>query len=129
MESENTKINSLLERRFGSIIFLLRLAGIPFQMKKISTIYAVYTATLNFCSFLTSVGMLSDVYVHRNDLERAVATLRVLIPLWNSLWIYTYFRYVRKLTISVSTTEVFSKHNITFTALIKRGAILVQRIV
>jgi hypothetical protein len=35
MDSEDTKINSLMDSRFGSVI-LLRLGGIPFKTKKIS---------------------------------------------------------------------------------------------
>jgi hypothetical protein len=115
MEGEDTKINSLSECRFSSIIFLLRISGIPFQMKKISTIYTVCMATLIVCSFATALGMLFDVYIHRNDLGQAMITMRVLIPLLNSLWIYIYFRYVRKLTISVTATHVVNKYNITVT--------------
>ena len=127
MERTGTKINSLSERRFSLIVFLLRLGGIPFQMKKISTVYAVYIETLIFCGFTSCVGMLFDVYVHRNDLGHAMTTIRFLIPYMNALWIYIYFRYVRTLTICVTAIEVITKHSITFTALIKRKAMNVKR--
>ena len=95
MESVKSKINSLSQLRFSSFIFLLRLGGIPFQMKKVPTIYAVYKETLFFCFFTTYMGMLFDVYVHRKDLGKAMASVRVLISFTNIMWIYTYCRYVR----------------------------------
>jgi hypothetical protein len=92
MQSQDRKIKSLSGLRFGSIIFLLRIGGIPFQMKKISSVYAVYMATLIFSSFTTYVGMLFDVYVHWDNFGRTVTTLHVLIPLTNIMWLYTYCR-------------------------------------
>jgi hypothetical protein len=127
MESEDTKINSLSERRFSSIIFLLRVGGIPFRMKKISTIYAVCMATLVFSSFAAAIGMLFDVYTHWNNLGRAMSTMRVLISLTDIIWIYTYCRYVRTLAISVISIQVVTKRSIKVTAIVKRGAMFVQR--
>jgi len=120
MENEDTKINSLSKRRFTSIIFLFRLGGIPFKIKKISTIYAVYMATLIFCSFTSYVGMLINVFVHWDNFGTTVTTLHMLIPFTNDLWVYTYCRYVRKLIIIVTLAQVFvSRHNITVTSEIK----------
>jgi hypothetical protein len=107
MESEGTKKTRLSERRFGSIIFLFRLGGIPFRMKKISTIYTIYMTTLIFYCFSTCVGMFLDGYVHRDDLRRAITSLRVFIPFINCMWLYTYSRYVRTLPISVSAKQLF----------------------
>jgi hypothetical protein len=92
MGSEGTKIKSLSDSRFGSITFLFRLGGIPFQMKKTSTIYAIYTITAIFSACTTYVGMLVDVYVHRDDLGHAMTIMRVLIPITNALWVYSYCR-------------------------------------
>ena len=106
MDSENIKLIYQTDRRFGSIILLFRLAGIPFHKKKISIIYAVYMITVIICASTTYIGLLIDVYTHWNDLGRAMTTMRVLIPVTNVMWIYTYCRYVRTLTITVTTTEV-----------------------
>jgi len=107
MESDGTKMNSLSERRFSSIIFLLRLTVIPFQLKKISTIYSIYMTTLIFCVFTTYVGLLFDRYVHLDDLGRAMTAMFVLILFTNIMWLYTYCRYVTTLTITVTATQVF----------------------
>jgi len=101
MYTEVPKLMGLSNSRFGSIIFLLRMAGIPFKMKKISIIYALYMITVIVCSCSTIIGMFIDVYIHRNELGRSMTNLRVSIPYTNLLFIYFYCRYVRTLGITV----------------------------
>jgi len=56
MNRKETKLKGLSESRFGSMIFLLRMAGIPLKMKNISIIYAVYMITVIICGFSTFMG-------------------------------------------------------------------------
>jgi len=95
MKTEEQKIKKLLHSRFSSIIFLLRLAGIPLKMKTISTIYAIYMITAIFCTCTTVLGMFVDVCTKRDNLEHAMKNIRMLIPTVNNWWIYAYARYVR----------------------------------
>jgi hypothetical protein len=92
MDSEEPKVKGLLESRFFSNIFLFRLAGIPFKMKKVSTIYSVYMRTVIICFCTTYLGMFVDVYVHRDDLGHAMTTVRVLIPITNIMLTFLYCR-------------------------------------
>ena len=92
MNRHETKPNGLSDNRFGSMIFLLRIAGIPIKVKKISTIYNIYMKTVIICSCSTIIGMLVDVHIHRDDLGRAMTTMRVLISFTNVMWIFSYFR-------------------------------------
>jgi len=92
MNINEKKLKGPSVSRFGSMIFLLRMAGIPFQMKKISTIYAIYMITVIMCTSTTYLGMFGDVYVHRDDLGRAMTTVRGLIPLTSAVWIFSYCR-------------------------------------
>jgi len=101
MFTEVPKLKGLSNSRFGSIVFLLRMAGIPFKMKKISNIYALYMITVIICSCSTFIGMFVDVYIHRDELGRAMTNLRVSIPYTNLLFIYFYCRYERTLVITV----------------------------
>jgi hypothetical protein len=118
MKSEDTKIKSLKESRFDSAIFLLRLGGIPFQIKTISTTYAVYTITVIICAGTTYVGMLADLYVHMDDLGHSMTTMRILISVTDIMWIYTYCRYVRTLaTATAAHKYLFMKHSITVSAM------------
>jgi len=92
MNRKETKLKELSGSRFGSMIFLLRMVGIPCQMKKISTIYAIYIKILIVCVSTTYLGMLGDLYVHRDDLGRAMTTMRALIAFTNVLWIFSICR-------------------------------------
>ena len=92
MKPEETKVKGLSEFRFGSMIFLFRMAGIPFKMKNVSTIYAVYMITVTVCCCSTVIGMFVDVYNRRNDLGRAMTTVRMLIPITNVMWIFSNCR-------------------------------------
>ena len=82
----------MAEIRFRSMIFLLRMAGIPFQMNKISTLYAIYMIAVIVCASTTYLGMFVEVYNHRDDLGRAMTTVRMLIPISNVMWIFSYCR-------------------------------------
>ena len=92
MNSENIKLNTLTDRRFGSIILLFRLAGIPLHIKKMSVIYAIYMRTVFICFSAAYLGMFVDVYIHSDDLGRAMTTVRVLIPWTNIMWLFIYCR-------------------------------------
>jgi len=92
MKREEPKLKGLSEFRFRSMIFLFRSGGVPFKIKKISPIYAIYIVTVIICACTTYLGMCVDVYIHRDNLERAMTTLRILIPFTNAIWIFWYCR-------------------------------------
>ena len=92
METAGSKVNRLSEIRFRWIIFFLRLVGIPFKMKKMSTLYVIYMTTVIICTCSTFLGMFVDVYVHRDDLGHVVTTIRALTALASVLWIYFSYR-------------------------------------
>ena len=89
MDRKETNLKGLSESRFGSMIFLLRMAGIPCKMKKVSTIYAIYMKTVILCASTTYVGMCVDVYVHCEDMGRAMTTMRALFSFTNIMWIFS----------------------------------------
>jgi len=88
----DNEVKGLSSSRFGSIIFLLRLAGIPFKMKKMSTLYALYMITVISCTCTTFVGMFVDVYIHTGDLGHVMTNFRVSILFTNVLWMFFYCR-------------------------------------
>jgi hypothetical protein len=92
MNTEEPKLKGLSQSRFGSLVFLIRMAGIPVKVKKVSTIYAIYMITMILCGFSMFIGMFVDVYIHWDDLGRAMTTIRVLIPYTNAIWMYFYYR-------------------------------------
>ena len=92
MDNEVPEVKGLSNRRFGSIIFLLRLAGIPFKIKNVLNLYAMYMITAISCTCTTIVGMFIDVYVHRDDLGHVMTNIRVSIGFTNVLWMFFYCR-------------------------------------
>ena len=92
MNIPKKKLKGLSEIRFGSTIFLLRMAGIPLKMNKLKTLYTIYMVTVTVSSFSAFIGVSVDVYIHRDDLGRAMTTMRVLISLTNIMWIFSYCR-------------------------------------
>jgi hypothetical protein len=92
MDNQVPKVNELTHSRFGSTIFLFRLAGIPLKMKKMSTIYAIYMITVISCTCTTFVGMFVDVYIHRDDLGHVMTNIRTSIGFTNALGMYFYCR-------------------------------------
>jgi hypothetical protein len=92
MEGEEKKVNGLSEIRFSWIIFFLRLAGIPFKMKKISSVYVIYMITANISTCSTFLGMFVDVYIHRHDLGHVMTNIRALTAVILLLRIYVSCR-------------------------------------
>jgi len=92
MGIEGPKLKKDSNYYFNSIVFFFRLAGVPFNMKKISVTYALYMTTVMFCTCSTFIGMVASVYVRRDDLGHIMTSMRVLIPLMNDMVIYVYCR-------------------------------------
>jgi hypothetical protein len=92
MDVEAPEVKGRSNSRFGSIIFLLRLAGIPFKMKNMSTLYAIYMITVISCFCTTYVGMFLDVYMNRNDLGHVMTNIRVSMGFTNVFWTFFYCR-------------------------------------
>jgi hypothetical protein len=92
MEIEDKRVKRLSDNCLNLIVFFFRLAGVPFKMNKVTTMYAIYMITVIFCSSSTFIGLFVDVYTHRDDLGHIMTSMRVLIPLANDLIIYFYCR-------------------------------------
>jgi hypothetical protein len=92
MDNEVPQVNGLSNSRFGLINFFLRLAGIPFKMKKMSTLYTIYMITAISCFCTTYVGMFVDVYIHRDDFGHFMTNIRISIAFTNALWMLFYLR-------------------------------------
>jgi hypothetical protein len=107
MKTEEQKTKRVQGSRLSSIIFLLRLAGIPFKMKKISNIYAIYMITVIFSTCTTVLGMFADVYIQRDDLGHIMTNIRMLIVMVNTLWNCAYARYVRTYVETLLASQVF----------------------
>jgi hypothetical protein len=106
MKTEKQKTKKLLSSRFSTIIFLLRLAGIPVKMKKMSIIYTIYMTSAIFSTCTTFLGMFADVYLQKDDLGHIMKNIRMLVPTANNLWIYAYARYVKTRVETLLASQV-----------------------
>jgi hypothetical protein len=88
MEREGPNVKGLSEIRFSWIIFCLRVAGIPFKMKKLSTVFVIYMITVIICTCSSFLGMFVDVYIHRDDLVHVTTNIRALTAMTLVIWFY-----------------------------------------
>jgi hypothetical protein len=88
MEREETKVKGLSEIRFSWIIFFLRVAGIPFKMKKMSTVYVIYIINAIISTFSMLLGMFVEVYIYRDDLSHVISNIRPLFGISGLVWLY-----------------------------------------
>ena len=82
----------MFESRFISVVLLFRIAGIPLKIKKMSTLYSLYMITVIFSFSTTFVGMIVDVYIHRDNLRHAATNIRASIASTNMVWTWCYCR-------------------------------------
>jgi len=88
MNRQEPKHQGLSEIRLDTMVFLLRVGGVPCKMKNVSTIYVIYMITVTICAATTYLGIFIDVFVHRDDLGRAMTSLRALISFMSIVWIF-----------------------------------------
>jgi len=88
VEKEEPKVKRLSLIRYSWIIFFLRLAGIPFKMKIMPTLYVIYVITVIICTYSTHVSMFVDLYILRDDLGHVLTTLRALTGLSSLIGIF-----------------------------------------
>jgi hypothetical protein len=86
--SHTSNNNSLTENRFKVLLFLYRLAGIPLNMKSVSTLNAVYNATVIVCFYITYICVSVDTLVQRHQLKYAMQKLRVFLGMLMITWLH-----------------------------------------
>jgi hypothetical protein len=84
--SHTSNNNSLIENRFKILLFLYRLGGIPLNMKSVSTLNAVYNATVIVCFYITYICVGVDLLVHRHQLKLAMQNLRIYLGMLMVTW-------------------------------------------
>jgi len=84
--SHSSNNNSLVENRFKVILFLYRIGGIPLNKKSVSTLNALYNATVIVCFYIIYICVSVDLLVHRHQLKLAMQTLRVYLAMIMITW-------------------------------------------
>jgi hypothetical protein len=99
MEDINTKTkidttcdNNVNESRFKILLFLLRFAGIPVNVKSVSTVNAIYNVTVIFCCYTTTAFLHMDTFVRRHHLEDVMNKIRALLVIYSIMWAHISLR-------------------------------------
>ena len=93
METKKTVTNNLTEHRFRVTLFLLRLGGVSIYVDKTSKGNFVYNCTVTICAYAFFIGMIMNFIVHRDDLQRAMKTFRVILSCILIFWMHLNIRY------------------------------------
>ncbi|PNF24012.1 hypothetical protein B7P43_G08632 [Cryptotermes secundus] len=88
MKKKETQACDVTENRFRTILTLLRMAGVPINMKKVSilnSIYNVFTAINGYAMYL---AFYVDIIIHNDDLKNFMKTFRVLTATSQLYWLH-----------------------------------------
>ena len=92
MDTKQTIKNKLTEKRFRISLFIMRLGGVPIYMDKTSRINFVYNSTVTICAYAVFIAIIMDFVVHRNDLKRAMKSLRLILACIVCFWMHLTIR-------------------------------------
>jgi len=81
------------ERRFKTLLSLLRVGGMPINMKSVSRLRTAYNVFIAFCYYYTMLCLSVDTFAHRDHLVQAMKKFRVLIGMQVATWIHLSLRY------------------------------------
>jgi hypothetical protein len=87
--------NSLHQTRFKTTLSLLRLGGIPLNIKSPSNIYKFYYTVGVVCYYATLICISMDVYVHKYDLVQCMKKAPVILAFSLCEWMSQSLRYVK----------------------------------
>jgi hypothetical protein len=99
MDTDISQAKDLSERRFHILFFVMRLGGVPCNMKNISTVHAIYNGVIVACFCVTYFSVIMDTIVSRQNLEETMNNVRVGYTFGLITWIYFSVRYVSSQTI------------------------------
>jgi uncharacterized membrane protein len=94
MDTDVSHAKDLSERRFRTLFFVLRLGGVPCNMKNISIIHAIYNGVAVVCICVTYFSVIMDTIVSRQNLEETMNNVRVAYAFGIIVWMYFSARYV-----------------------------------
>jgi hypothetical protein len=95
VKSDKLQESDLSQRRFGTILLLFKLAGIPLNTHSVSGARSVYSVTTAACHYFTCVSCFMDVYVNRNDFEELVKSIRLCLSMTFVTVLDIFFRYLK----------------------------------
>jgi hypothetical protein len=99
MDTDISHVKDLSERRFRILFFAMRLGGVPFHMKNISTLHATYNVVTVVCFCVTYFSVIMGITVMSQNLEETMNNVRLAYVFIFITWMYFSVRYVSSQTI------------------------------
>jgi hypothetical protein len=92
--ADTARASGRSETRFRALLAVLRLGGIPLNIKSVSAVRTIYNATIIACYYVTMLCLYMDTFAHRRDLVQAMKKLRVIMGMQGCVWMHFSLRYV-----------------------------------
>ena len=92
MEVDKSDKNSLTERRFRFLLFLLRIAGVAMNMQKQPRAHAWYNVYLVTSYYITFLSVFLDYLRKRSDFEESMKNVRMIFGMVFTAWMHLSVR-------------------------------------
>jgi hypothetical protein len=89
---DTTCDNNVSESRFKILLFLIRFAGIPVNVKSVSIVNAIYNVIVTVCCYTIAVFLHMDTFVRRHQLEDVMKKIRALFVIYSIMWAHISLR-------------------------------------
>jgi hypothetical protein len=103
MDTDVSHAKDLAERRFRTLFFVMRLGGVPCNMKNVSIVHAIYNVVTVVCYCVTYFFIVMEFTVTTQSLEETMNNFRAAYAFGLVSWTYLSVRYVRSQSILMRT--------------------------
>lgn len=73
-------------------LFLVRLSGIPVNVRKVSRLSSAYNVISTVCFYVTYLSVIMDFVVKRDDIEETMKNVRMSFGMAVLSWMHFYLR-------------------------------------
>jgi hypothetical protein len=80
------------ENRFRTVLTLLRMAGVPINMKQSSILHSTYNVLLAINAYALYLAFYMDIIIHNDDLKNFMKSFRILISSSVLYWVHLNLR-------------------------------------
>jgi hypothetical protein len=92
MNTKEPQVCDVTENRFRTVLTFLRMAGVPINMKHVSTLHSSYNALLAINAYALYLAFYMDIIIHNDDLKNFMKSFRILISSSVSYWVHFNLR-------------------------------------
>jgi hypothetical protein len=93
MKIDKLHESGLSERRFGTILSIFKLAGIPLTIHSVSRVQSVYNIVIAVCFYATFTSKIMDMHVDRNNFEELMSDIRLCLSMASLSVFDIFFRF------------------------------------